>query len=197
MVARREPEETTRANFADRTAAVPVLWRSARVRLAILRVELDGAMARVLVLLRRKGRLYVEGRRIASRCGGGVEHARGGAGVMARPPACQIGPTHCHGPMAWCDDCGDVGEVCDGHGHCDCHTCPSCGALALIRDYACEDCHERERWELKRAAYVSVHGTEEEKAEQRMLQHPNYVVFADDFAWCGRITRPRHAGSIT
>lgn len=46
----------------------------------------------------------------------------------------------CHGPMAWCDFCGDVQEVCDAiEGQCDCHArCGYCGRKHGI-DYECEE----------------------------------------------------------
>lgn len=50
------------------------------------------------------------------------------------------GDGKCHGPLAWCDWCGNVAHMCDAEpGKCDCHRpCdfPFCGVL---RCYEHED----------------------------------------------------------
>lgn len=48
------------------------------------------------------------------------------------------GEGRCHGPLSWCDFCGDVSQVCDAKtGECDCHhPCLGCGRLHSI-DYDC------------------------------------------------------------
>lgn len=38
------------------------------------------------------------------------------------------GPGHCHGPMSWCANCGDVGDVCDDP-FCDAHAVDDTGDL--------------------------------------------------------------------
>jgi len=82
--------------------------------------------------------------------------------MLERPPACQIGPSRCHGCASWCDDCGDVADVCDAYPNCDAHRCTTCGCKALTRDYECESC-------LERASYVWGHGTPEERLELQVV----------------------------
>lgn len=64
-------------------------------------------------------------------------------------PACP-GSGKCHGPVKWCPDCGDVGDVCDDP-RCDSHAayCERCGAYigagslipaAAGRTDICEEC---------------------------------------------------------
>jgi hypothetical protein len=45
--------------------------------------------------------------------------------LLAPPmdPSLCTGEGHCHGPLKWCDYCGDVSDVCDVEWphQCDCH----------------------------------------------------------------------------
>lgn len=83
--------------------------------------------------------------------------------MFSRPPACQIGSSGCHGPAGWCDDCGDVDDVCDAYPNCDAHRCTTCGRKALVRDYECDECRER-------TSYVLTHGTPEERLELSAIE---------------------------
>ena len=38
------------------------------------------------------------------------------------------GPGRCHGCVSWCDDCGDVGDVCNAIA-CDRHRCRRCHVI--------------------------------------------------------------------
>ena len=63
------------------------------------------------------------------------------------------GEGKCHGPVKWCEHCGNVADVCDDP-RCDAHAayCEACGAYigpgSLInaapgRNDLCADCEER------------------------------------------------------
>lgn len=91
-----------------------------------------------------------------------VGRREGVAAVIERPPACQIGSSGCHGPASWCDDCGDVGDVCSNYRNCDSHHCPICGQCWLTHDGECSICRDRRE-------YVSRHGDEIERAEMVLL----------------------------
>lgn len=43
------------------------------------------------------------------------------------------GEGRCHGCVSWCDDCGDVGEVCHGI-ECDRHRCHTCNVMLTDED---------------------------------------------------------------
>lgn len=85
---------------------------------------------------------------------------------MTDEPDCP-GEGRCHGPMKWCDECGDVGDVCDAgpptviqlddgydrvdfRGSCHCHYCSTCYKKGKLSDMTCWNCelHEDiEKWE--------------------------------------------------
>ena len=64
------------------------------------------------------------------------------------------GEGKCHGCMDWCDQCGDVDEVCDAD-RCDAHRCQRCNRVRKDRDaerdisytcFVCEPTHYPHRW---------------------------------------------------
>ncbi len=59
------------------------------------------------------------------------------------------GEGKCHGPMGWCDACGDVDNVCDDTtGGCMSHFCGGCRrGPTSIMDYLCEPCRDQEHVE--------------------------------------------------
>ncbi len=56
------------------------------------------------------------------------------------------GPDRCHGPLAWCDECGDVDEMCNCI-ECDRHRCARCNSIvrsddrdAVFLEQLCKEC---------------------------------------------------------
>lgn len=56
------------------------------------------------------------------------------------------GEGRCHGPMGWCDSCGDVDRVChDDARECMAHFCADCRrGPTTILDYICEACRDQQ-----------------------------------------------------
>ncbi len=56
------------------------------------------------------------------------------------------GTGKCHGPMGWCDRCGDVDRVChDDSRKCMAHFCGDCGrGPTSILDYICDACRDQQ-----------------------------------------------------
>ena len=77
------------------------------------------------------------------------------------------GADKCHGPVKWCQRCGDVGAVCDCE-FCMQHFCSSClkGPLKLT-DGACEACWTDLAVEVAELDMLRAAGRGDESAVER------------------------------